>query len=79
MSVVLLWAAEQFIPAAVTDHVTALPFPKVILQTIIDLAKVLHAVRDAVTVVVFEGSPVTRGMPGRCRRGTQEGAQQKQR
>lgn len=78
MSVVLLWAAEQFIPAAVTDHVTALPFPKVILQTIIDLTKVFPACGDAVTVVVFEGSSVTRGMLGRCHGGTQEGAQQEQ-
>lgn len=59
MTVVLLWAAEQFVPAAVTDHVTALPFPKVILQTITNLTKVLRAVRDAVTAVVLEGSPVT--------------------
>ena len=76
---VLLWAAEQFIQVAVTDHLAALPFPKVILQTIIDLSKVLRAFGDVVAVVVFEGPLVTRGTPGRRRRGTQEGAQQKQR
>lgn len=79
MSVVLLWAAEQFIQVAVTDHLAALAFPKVVLQTVIDLSKVLHAFGDVVTVVVFEGPLVTRGPPGRHRGGTQEGAQQKQR
>lgn len=76
---VLLGAAEQFIPAAVTDHLAALPFPKVVLQTCIDLSKVLVAFRDVVTVVAFEGPLVTWGTPGRHRGGTQEGAQQKQR
>lgn len=76
---VLLWAAEQFTQVAVTDHLAALPFPKVILQAIIDLLKVLCAFGDVVTVVVFEGPLVTRGMPGRHREGTQEAAQQKQR
>lgn len=76
---VLLWAAEQFIQVAVTDHLAALSFPKVILQTIVDLSKVLRAFGDVVTVVVSEGPLVTRGTPGRHRGGTQEGAQQKQR
>lgn len=79
MSMALLWAAEQFIQVAVTDHLAAFPFPKVILQTIIDLSKVLHAFGDVVTTVVFEGPLVARGMLGRHHRGTQEGAQQKQR
>lgn len=79
VSVVLLGAAEQFIQVAVTDHLAALPFPEVILQTVLDLSKVLRAFWDVVTVVVFEGPLVTRGAPGRHCGGTQEGAQQKQR
>lgn len=78
MSVILLWAAEQFIQVAVTNHLTALPFPKVILQTIINVSEVLLAFGDGVTAVVLEGPLVTRRALGRRRGGTQEGAQQQQ-
>lgn len=78
MSVVLLWAAEQFIQVAVTDHLTALPFPKVILQTVVDVSEVLLAFGDGVAAVLLEGPLVTRRALGRHRGGAQEGAQQQQ-
>lgn len=78
VSVVLLWAAEQFIQVAVTDHLTALPFPKVILQTVVDVSEVLLAFGDGVTAVLLEGPLVTRRALGRHRGGAQEGAQQQQ-
>lgn len=78
MSEILLWAAEQFIQVAVTDHLTALPFPEVILQPIVDVPEVLRVFGDGVTAVVLEGSLVTSRAPGRQHRDTQEGAQQQQ-
>lgn len=78
MTVILLWAAEQFIQVAVTDHLTALPFPEVILQPVVDVSEVLLAVGDGVTAVLLEGPLVTRRALGRHRGGTQEGAQQQQ-
>lgn len=78
VSVVLLWAAEQFIQVAVTDHLTALPFPKVILQTIVDVSEVLLVFGDGVAAVLLEGPLVTRRALGRHCRGAQESAQQQQ-
>lgn len=78
MSEILLWAAEQFIQVAVTDHLTALPFPEVILQPIVDVPEVLRVFGDGVTAVVLEGPLVTSRALGRQRWDTQEGAQQQQ-
>lgn len=78
LSVTLLWTAEQFLEVAVTDSLAALPFPKVILQASIDSSKVLHALGDAVAVVVLQSSFVTGGTPGGGHVGTQESAQHEQ-
>lgn len=78
MSVILLWAAEQFIPVAVADHLAALPFPEVIWQSIIHVPEAVPACGDAVAAVLLEGPLVAGGALGRHRGAAREGAQQQQ-
>lgn len=75
----LLGAAEQLLPGAVTDHLAALSFPEVILQTARDLPEVLGALGDVGAAQVSQGPPGAGGMPGRGGGDAQEGAQQNQR
>lgn len=49
----LLWAAEQFTEVTVTDHLTSLPIPEVILDVYIHLRQVSYSLWKVVTVAIF--------------------------
>lgn len=50
----IFWATEQFAEIAVTDHLTSLPIPEMMLDVCVDRGQVGSALWKVVTVAIFQ-------------------------